>query len=226
MIKATFDDTLFLKEMKGLVDYSLGYIEGIKRGKAKFLDSLGESVVDRIKEYVDANARLNPEMLHHVYEWGMTGSPSARLYNIKYTVSGLGLSFKSSFTQSSSISEGSKEPFYNKAKIMESGVPVRIEPKAAKFLTFTDNDTEVFTKNPVTIRKPGGPAVEGSFEKVFDEFFNNYFSQAFLKSSGIEDYLKNPVLYKKNLRSGIKGGKSKGIEVGYRWIANAALGDK
>lgn len=227
MIKATFNDASFLKEMNNLVEYSLGYIEGVKRGKHKFLDNLGESVVDKLKEYIDAHARMNPDMLHHVYEWEKTGSPQARLFDIKYTVSSIGLSFKSTFSQSKAIQEGSKEPFYDKARIMENGLPVRIETRSAKVLAFNDNGEEVFTPNPISVRNPGGDGVVGSFERTFDSFFNNYFSQAFLRSSGIDQYLKNPVLYKSNLRSGIKsGGRAKGLDVGYRWIANAALGDK
>lgn len=226
MIKARFDDTLFLKQMNNLVNYSLGYIEGVKRGKRKMLENLGESVVEALKEFIDSNARVNPEMLHHVYEWERAGSPESRLYDIKYTVSNLGLSFKSSFRQSSSIQAGSSEPFYNKAKIMEEGIPVRIEPRSSSVLAFVDNEEKVFTPNPVTVRNPGGQETTGAFERTFDNFFANYFSQAFLRSSGILDYLKNPTLYKSNIRSGLKSGKSKGIEVGYRWIVNATVGDR
>ena len=63
------------------------------------------------------------------------------------------------------------------------------------------------------------------FEKAFDTFFGQYFTQAFLRSSGISQYLENPVLYKKNLTRGKKSGRSKGRDVGYRWIANAGLLD-
>jgi hypothetical protein len=31
---------------------------------------------------------------------------------------------------------------------------------------------------------------------------------------------ENPTAYKKNLKSGAKLGRGKGIETGYRWIAN------
>ena len=226
MITVKFDDAAFMKQMNNLVEYSLGYVDGVHRGKAKMLHNLGESVAEAIKQYIDANARVSPEMLHHVYEWERTGSPEARLYDINYTVSNLGLSFKSSFRQSSSIQAGSSQPFYNKAKIMEDGIPVRIEPKLASVLAFNDDGEQVFTPNPVTVRNPGGEATNGGFEKTFDNFFNNYFSQAFLRSSGILDYLQDPMLYKKNLRSGLRSGRSKGVEVGYRWIVNATVGAK
>jgi len=50
-----------------------------------------------------------------------------------------------------------------------------------------------------------------------------YFTQAFLRASGISDYLSNPVIYKNNIRAGAKQGRSKGISTGYRWITNAKI---
>jgi hypothetical protein len=180
--------------------------------------------VEVMKEFIDSNARVNPEMLHHIYEWSLTGSPEARLYDISYTVSNLGLSFKSSFSQSKSIKDGSRTPFYDKARIMENGIPVTIRPKAAQVLAFDDNGETVFTRGPIEVLNPGGTQVEGGFEKTFDMFFNRYFSQAFLRTSGIARYLENPQVYKKDLPAGKNLGRSKGIATGYRWIANAGLG--
>ena len=56
-----------------------------------------------------------------------------------------------------------------------------------------------------------------------DSFFTKYFAQSFLKSSGISDYLENQTLYKKNINEGKRAGRSKGLDVGYRWIANAGI---
>ena len=209
--------------MDNIMNYSIGFLDGIHRGKNKFLNSVGLETIDTLKEFIDANARVNPEILHHVYEWNMVGSPSGRLYDLDYTVSGLGLSIKSSFSQSSSIKAGSKVPFYNKATIIENGIPVVIKPKKASVLRFEQNGEEVFSKSPITVENPGGTAAEKGFEKTFDIFFNKYFTQAFLKTSGIGEYLSNPELYKKNLSAGRTGGKAKGIETGYRWIANAGV---
>lgn len=213
----------FSKDMRKLIEYSTGYLDGVKLGKTKFLNNLGVGTIEAMKEFIDSYARVNPEMLHHVYEWDMTGSPNARLFDLDYTVSNLGLSFKSEFRQSVSVKNGSTVPFYDKARIMEQGIPVVIRPKRAKALAFTDDGEEIFTKQPVTVENPGGEAVQGGFERAIDSFFNNYFSQAFLRSSGILDYLEKPTLYKKNLRAGMKQGRSKGIDTGYRWIANAKV---
>ena len=223
-MRAVFNSAQFKKEMTNIVDYSIGFLEGIQRGKTVFLKTLGLETVELMKEFIDSNARVNPDMLHHVYEWNQTGSPSARLYDISYTTSNLGLSFRSSFRQSTSIKNGSRTPFYDKARIMEEGIPVTIRPKVAQALVFEDNGETVFTKNEVRVDNPGGTEVQGGFEKVFDMFFNRYFSQAFLRVSGVGKYLENPVVYRKDMAAGKKMGRSKGLSTGYRWIANAGVG--
>jgi hypothetical protein len=217
-----FDTRKFTKDMKNMMDYSIGFLDGVQLGKQELFKGLGIQTVEMLKIYVDSNARINPSILHHVYEWNKTGSPSGRLFDISYTVSHLGLSFNSSFRQSTTIQNGSREPFYDKARVMEEGLPVTIVPKQAQALRFTENDEEVFTKTPVTVFNPGGQTRE-QFERVFDNFFNKYFTQAFLRTSGIGAYLENPVAYKKNLSKGKRMGKSVGTSTGYKWIANAGV---
>jgi hypothetical protein len=91
-------------------------------------------------------------------------------------------------------------------------------------LAFENNGETVFTKGPITVENPGGTAAQGGFEKVLDMFFNKYFSQAFLRVSGIAQYIENPQVYKKNLQAGKRVGRSHGVSTGYRWIANAGVG--
>lgn len=219
-----FNSNQFKKEMNNIVNYSIGFLEGAQRGKTIFLKTLGMETVELMKDFIDSNARVNPEMLHHIYEWNQTGSPRARLYDISYTTSNLGLSFRSSFSQSISVKNGSRTPFYDKARIMEEGIPVTIRPRTAQVLAFEENGETVFTQGPVEVLNPGGTEVQGGFEKVFDMFFNRYFSQAFLRVSGVAQYFENPQIYKKNIQAGKKMGRSKGISTGYRWIANAGVG--
>ena len=220
---ANFDSAKFAKEMDNLMKYSIGYLEGIQAGKQVMLRNLGMSIKEVLESYVDANARANPELLHHVYEWSMTGSPSARLFDIRFTVSNLGLSFMSEFSQSTSIKEGSRVPFAEKAKVMESGASVIITPRASQVLAFEDDGQTVFTRSPVRVDSPGGSQTTKGFEKTFDSFFNQYFTQSFLRASGIGDYLRNPISYKKNLASGKRGGRATGYSTGYRWIANVGV---
>jgi hypothetical protein len=160
--------------------------------------------------------------LHHVYEWYKNGSPESRLFDINYTVSNIGLSFISSFRQSSTIKQGSKEPFRNKASIMEEGTTVVIKPRNSDVLRFEVDGEVVYTKKKVVVDNPGG-STQKEFEKAFDMFFGRYFTQAFLQNSNLKQYFENPILYKKNLGRGKRGGRSTGLSTGYRWVANATV---
>jgi hypothetical protein len=221
-VRVRFNGRQFAKDMKNIMDYSTGFLDGIQLGKQELMKSIGLQTIEVLKSYIDSNAKVNPSILHHVYEWNKTGSPAGRLYDINYTISNLGLSFNSSFSQSRTIQDGSRTPFYDKARIMENGIPVTIAPKQAQALRFMDNGQEVFTKSPVTVQNPGGNT-QGNFEQVFDNFFNKYFTQAFLRTSGIGAYLENPTSYKKNLAKGKRLGKPSGVSTGFRWIANAGV---
>lgn len=223
MLSVRFDDGQFAKDMNNIVNYAVGFMEGAQAGKTQLFHALAAETIEILKQYIDSSARTDPRALHHVYEWYQTGSPQSRLYDIDYTVSKLGLSFRSTFSQSMSIKNGSKTPFYDKARIMEEGIPVTIRPTQAKVLAFEDDGRDVFTKKPITIENPGGDTA-GEFERVFDQFFIAYFTQAFLRSSGILELIQNPVAFKRNMKAGKKGGKSTGYQTGYRWIANAGVG--
>ena len=221
-MKLAINNTQFKKDMNNIIEYSFGYLDGVHAGKVQFFNNLGLNISEMLQKYIDSNARVNPVALHHIYEWYQVGSPNARLYDIKHTVSNNGLTFITNFKQSSSIKDGSRVPFENKAKVMELGQPVVIKPINGETLRFEVGGQVVYTKRPVVVQNPGGNT-QGQFENVWDMFFGRYFTQAFLRSSGISQYLENPMLYKKNLTKGKKSGRSKGLDVGYRWIANAGL---
>lgn len=222
-MKVIMNDAMFKRDMKNIINYSVGFLDGVKAGKVKFLNNVGIMTKELLEQYIDSNARVNPKALHHIYEWYKVGSPDARLYEINYTISNLGLSFVSTLKQSTSIKDGSSVPFYNKAKIMEEGTPVTIRPTRSNVLVFEDGGETIFTKGEVVIDSPGGIETTGSFENVVNTFFNRYFTQAFLKTSGIYEYFKNPQAYKRNLAAGKSAGRSKGFQVGYRWVANAGI---
>jgi hypothetical protein len=221
MYRVKIKNKQFVKDMDNIVNYALGFLDGVKQGYPSFLQQLGATMSEALKAYVDANARVNPQVLHHVYEWDKTGSPDARLFDIQYVSTGAGLSFNSTFRQSSSIKSGSRVPFYDKARIMENGIPVTIVPKQ-RVLAFEQDGETVFTTKPVRVSNPGGQ-VQGEYERVFNSFFNRYFTQSFLESSGIASYLRSPVDFKKNFSSGKRGGRSLGVTVGQSWIAKAGL---
>jgi hypothetical protein len=221
MISLSFDQKQFQKEMDNIIQYSLGYIQGIESGKSVFYKNFGKSVIDVMKQYIDSIARVDSQMLHHVYEWNQTGSPDARLFDLEYVVAGNGISIGSTFRQSLSVKGGSTTPFYNKAKIMEDGSPVTIKPKK-KVLAFEQNGETVFTQKPVTINNPGGEEVQGGFARTVDSFMQ-YFSQSYLDRSGLASYLSSPTAYKKNLAAGKARGRSAGYATGYEWIVKAGV---
>jgi len=221
MISIKFNDKKFLKDIKNILGYTDGFMDGTQKGKAVFLNAMGARTVEGAKEFIDSYARVNPAMLHHVYEWYRTGSPDARLFDISYRPYGNRIFFENKFSQSQTIKSGSNVPFENKASVMENGKPLTIKPRNSKNLVFDVDGQTVFTPNAVTVTSPGGTGVVNGFEKAFDLFFNKYFSQSFLISSGIMDYLSKPIAYKTNIRAGKTGGKSVGVSTGYRWVVNA-----
>lgn len=224
MINLKIDDDIFRKQMNNIIDYSIGFLDGIERGKSQMMTNFAEEVKESLKDFIDASARVNPDSLHHIYEWHMTGSPAARLFDLECNVTSGGISVYGTFSQSQSIKEGSKTPFYNKAEVMENGIPVRISPVFAEVLAFDDNGETVFTKKQVVVDNPGGKETYGSFERVFNQFFNQYFSQAFLLSSKIMQHLSIPDEFSRNFEKGKRIGRSAGIAAGYRWVTRA--GDK
>lgn len=224
MFNVEYDSTQFVKEMQNIVEYSAGFLDGVQRGKTTLLKKLGSTVTELLNSYVDSNARVDPGMLHHVYEWDKTGSPTARLFDINYVVTGAGLSINSTFRQSSSIKNGSNTPFYDKANIMENGIPVVIKPSKSSVLVFKDGDEEIFTRQPISVANPGGTEVIGAYEKTFRSFFDNYFTQAFMQSSGMSRYFERPEVFAKNLRAAKRGGRALGVTTGFRWVSNAESG--
>ena len=218
MIKAKFNDKDLFNDIMNVVEYARGYVEGAEKGKSKFLAELGVATIEIAKEFIDINARMDPQRLHHVYEWYLAGSPEARLYDIDYAISKNSVFFTYQFKQSQSVSRGSTTPFYNKAQVMESGMPVTIKTKTANVLAFGVNGETLFRPGPIVVDKPGG-AVAGQFEKVLDIFFNQYFRQSFLKASGIAYNLESPAEFHKNLRK--NKGRADGIKAGYNWIVGA-----
>jgi hypothetical protein len=214
------DSRQFQKEINNIIQYSTGFLEGVERGKSALYIGLAPKIAEMASQFIDVNARMSPELLHHVYEWEKVGSPEARLFDIDYKITGIGITFTSLLKQSSSIKNGSNVPFYNKAKIMEEGVAVTIRPKKASVLRFEVDGQEVYTSREVRVDNPGGQT-QGQFNNVINNFFGVYFRQSFLNSSGLLQYFKSPQVYKKNLGSAKRGGRSLGIKTGYQWVANA-----
>ena len=208
-----------MKDMNAVINYANGFIDGAKAGKKELLETVGMKTKQILEQFIDSNARTNQAVLHHVYEWHESGNPSSRLFDIEYTTFGGGLTFMSNFRQSISVKNGSTTPFYDKARIMEEGIPVRIRAKNSSVLSFNDGGEQVFTKQPIDVSNPGGMEANGGLQRIVDSFFNSYWRQSFLQTSGIAEILRNPIQFKQNLPRAKAGGRSVGYDVGYRWIA-------
>jgi len=200
-----------------------------KAFQSKFSSVIFAQIDKDFGEYIDALARTRPKSLHHVYEWKKVGNKTARLFKLNL-LSQEGLSFKVGyqFTPSKSFVPASKysrrrHVFANKAEIMENGIPVTIVPKKSSVLAFEQDGETIFTKGPINVDNPGGPAVQNGFQNTVNLFFSRYFTQAFLRTSGLYDYFNNPKVYKKNLQKGRTSGKAAGISTGYAWIVNAKV---
>lgn len=218
MINVKIDAKNLVNSLNNLTQYSIGFLNGVEAASPVIMDNLGKEIIEMLKDFIDTNARVDPDTLHHVYEWYQTGSPEARLFDIDYIVHGKnGLSFNYTFSQSNSFSNNSNVPFYNKAQIMENGIPVTIKPRSGGVLSFNDNGEQIFTKKPIVVSSPGGEGVEGGFEQTIKTFFNSYFTQAFLMTSGVISHLNNPRAYKDHVLAGSKQGKALGFKIGYEW---------
>jgi hypothetical protein len=223
MIKIKFDSKMFNREMNNIINYSIGFLDGAQAGKIQFMRALGEETALLLGEFIDANARVSPATLQHVYEWYQTGSPEARLFDIVYVSNSKSINFKTNFKQSTTIQSGSNTPFYNKASIMESGQTVVIKPRNSDVLSFDIDGEQVFTKTPVVVENPGGQQAQRGFENVCNIFFSRYFTQSFLKTSKVAMHLNNPVEFKRSLQAGKRNGRGAGLKAGYNWMTKVGV---
>lgn len=221
MITAKFDTKNMTKTINNIIQYSQGYIEETKKNETKIATKMAKISITTFYQYLDGLARLHPDMLHHVYEWGEIGNPGARLFDLKTIAVGRSVKVGAELLESTSIKDGSDEPFYDKASIMEYGETVTVTEKEANALFFEIDGVEYFRKGPITIANPGGEAVRGSFVRAFNEFYANYFSEVYLRSIRFYKHLEEAKEYKNNISRSAKSGNPKtlGKNSAMQWIA-------
>lgn len=219
MIKVKFDTKELTTTLHNVVSYSQGFTRGVKSAQPNFNRELSMFIEEALNKYIDVKARANPESLHHIYEWGMVGNPSGRLFEFTTTHSNNFISFVATLLPSVVSSENSSEPFRDKAIIMEKQITITIDPKDGEFLSFEDEGQTIFTSDTVVIDTPGGSAAGGSFERVVKEFFNNYLTVGLLKGSGIFDKLKYAKEYSRRFSQGAKSGSSAGVAAGREYLS-------
>lgn len=218
MIKTRIDSRELTKTLDNIVDYSVGFTRGVNKKRTIFNKQLGSFIEDALYKYVDAKARGNPDTLHHIYEWGMTGSPNGRLFEFTMTPTQRSIHFSAKFLQSATTSETSNEPFSDKAQVMESGMSITVTPRDSGVLAFEQDGEMVFVSGSVVIDNPGGEGVSGSFERVVKDFFENYLVVGLLRSSGLFNKLSYPKEYLDRFSQGAKSGESAGISAGQQYL--------
>lgn len=219
MMKIRIDSREINRKLDNAVSYSYGFLEGVDLNQIIFNKRLGEFTEIALGKYVDAQARANPESLHHVYEWGAVGNESARLFKVQSTASKRVIHFEGNFLPSSSTSDTSTEPFTDKANIMENAIGVTISPREASVLAFEDDGEMVFTMNEIYIAHPGGDAVAGSFGRVVEDFFGNYFTSHLLRPFIAE--LANASEFARFFPQGVNIGRPAGIKAATAYLNTA-----
>jgi len=221
MFNARFDTKELNMKLGNAVSYSYGFLDGVDIEQIEFNRRLGEYTVEALGLYIDSKARMSPDSLHHVYEWGQVGSKAGRLFELKSRASKRVIHFSGSFLASRSVSSTSSVPFTDKANIMENSIEVVIEPKNADILAFEDDGQMIFTTQAIYIENPGGDAVAGSFGRAIEDFFDNYFSNAFLRP--FINRLSNPREFSDYFASGAKNGRSVGVKAARKYMRSTGV---
>jgi hypothetical protein len=218
-IKIRVDAKEFEKVMRNVIEYTDGFVRETEAKTDYIASKLGKSSVAEFYRYLDSLAAVNPDLLHHVYEWGAVGNPAARLYELTSQANKSSALIIANFLESYTVSDTSNEPLIEKAKIMEEGIPLVINNVNAKALFFEIGGEEIFAVGPIYIPNPGGGQTRGQFKLQFQEFYNNYFSQVYLRAIRFYDHFKNPKAYYEGFGAGSRaGGKSAGKASALKWI--------
>lgn len=215
MLRVNFNTIDFNRAFVNVSQYGYGFLDGIDMEKITFNRFLGGFTAEALGQYIDAMARMNPSSLHHVYEWGATGSQSGRLFKFNVDANKYSIIINGSFLPSKSVSPTGTEPFVNKAEIMENGISVTIRPKNSPVLVFEDDGETVFTASDVYVAHPGGPAVENSFANAIEMFFGQYFTNALL-SPLLKD-LETADEFVTNFGAAKNGGRPAGVRAGRQY---------
>lgn len=212
-----------MKVLNNLVAYSEGFIKETKAKESYVASKLGATSIEAFYQYLDGLARTNPGMLHHVYEWGQVGNPGARLVELKKSFGSNKVNISADLLQSDSVPENGRTPFFDKAEVMEEGIPVVVNEVEAQALFFQVDGQEFFRAGPIVIENPGGEATRGSLVNAFEEFYNVYFDKVFLKAIRFYDHFSYARDYEKNFAAAMRSGNAAamGRQSALSWILNA-----
>lgn len=165
----------------------------------RFHDVIFDSIDKEFGQYIDAQARIKPKSLHHVYEWNKLGNSNFRLFKLKMLPS-TDLSFKISYglLESKTFVPNSgkrKHVFREKASIMEAGMPLKIAPRHSERLVFETNGYTVFMPKgaSVTVLRPGGVSVKDEFKTQYGIFFKGQLVNQAIKKSGFQNIFNQSI---------------------------------
>jgi len=162
--------------------------------EALFAKTLFNQINKDFGLYIDAQARMKPKALHHVYEWDDTGNSTKRLFRLSRKMSN-GLSFQIGYkfilskTAPVKTRNQKRYVFKNKASIMEQGIPVIITPRTpGGRLVFEYMGEPMFMPKgaSVTVQRPGGRAATHQFKLHYAKFFTGDLVNLSIKKSGFQ----------------------------------------
>lgn len=179
--------------------------------KNKFKKVLYTQINKDFGQYIDAQARIKPRSLHHVYEWKRVGNPESRLFKLNI-IDTPGISFKIDFEFKPSKSTvpakkgRRRHVFINKASVMEAGMPLIIAPRAAERLVFESDTGTVFMPKgaSVTVKRPGGAGVKNQFKLYYSRWFSGNLVNESIKRSGFQQLFNLAMAKSLKLPSQIK----------------------
>ena len=218
MITATANTAMAEAVLRNGAAYAEGFGVGAKDGLDLLLTKIGVTAVEAAGIFMDKMAAANH--LHHIYEWGQTGSAGGRLFDYDFVVSGNSVLFSGDLKVSSTIAPTSTEAFGNKAFVMEAGETVTISPQSAEVLAFNSGGEQVFVRGSVNVSWPG---VAGTFQRYSQVFFGTYLRQSFLFD--IMKQLETADEFVAGWAAGAKGGGfGAGRAAGVKYISSPKIG--
>ena len=189
-------------QISAFVYYQSHVLAKLSKNKG-FISKFHETIYNQIEKdfglYIDAQARLKPKSLHHVYEWNKQGNSNSRLFKLKMIPS-QELSFKITYDLLDSKSfvphSGKRRHvFVKKASVMEAGMPLKIAPRYSQRLVFDVNGYTVYMPKgaSVTVLRPGGASVKNEFKSQYGVFFKGQLVNQAIKKSGFQNIFNQAI---------------------------------
>lgn len=208
----------FVSKLGNVLKYAKGFIEGARMSRAEVLHELIDIIIEELGEYLDSKAQIDYGSLHHIYEPGMAGNKSGRLFSFRgRAISENTIELIGSFKHSTKTPRNSDHVFRERAEVMESGISLTINPLVEDgVLVFEDEGQLVFTRGPVFVEHPGGPDTTGGFYNAVEAFFTSYLTVGMLRD--IYRKLARPIQFAKKMDDGAHFGFYPGTVAGKSWM--------